>query len=198
MCVRAQFIPCGWTNALSGKHNSSIDTYRLAFLPAHGFYFLDLACRPLFIPWVNPQNKEYLQKDQQAFRHSSFIFVMPYWLYWTSRLEVQMAPLAQSASIMGWWRLRQVDSSDLDRTGKENDIHFWTQQEVLDLSLIAQGIFTSESLHILKFVRDVIKWERFLCRIAFFKKKRSYKISIFHDYDNQDASCQMSALHLSD
>ena len=44
-----------------------------------------------------PQNKEYVQNDQQAIRDSSVIFVAPYWQYRISCLKVQLAPLAQGA-----------------------------------------------------------------------------------------------------
>ena len=49
-----------------------------------------------------PQNKEYLQNDQQAIRDSSVIFVAPYWPYRISCLEVQLAPLAQGADSDKW------------------------------------------------------------------------------------------------
>ena len=49
-----------------------------------------------------PQNKEYIQNDQQAIRHSSVIFVAPYWNYRISCLKVQLAPLAQDADSEKW------------------------------------------------------------------------------------------------
>ena len=49
-----------------------------------------------------PQNKEYLQNDQQAIPHSSVIFVAPYWRYRISCLKVQLAPLAQGADSEMW------------------------------------------------------------------------------------------------
>ena len=55
-----------------------------------------LSTRPL------PQNKEYLQNDQQAIPHSSVIFVAPYWPYRISCLKVQLAPLAQGADSEKW------------------------------------------------------------------------------------------------
>ena len=50
----------------------------------------------------SPQNKEYIQNDQQAIRHSSVIFVAPYWNYRISCLKVQLAPLAQDADSEKW------------------------------------------------------------------------------------------------
>ena len=43
-----------------------------------------------------------IQNDQQAIRHSSVIFVAPYWNYRISCLKVQLAPLAQDADSEKW------------------------------------------------------------------------------------------------
>ena len=43
-----------------------------------------------------------IQNDQQAIRHSSVIFVAPYWQYRISGLKVQLAPLAQGADSEKW------------------------------------------------------------------------------------------------
>ena len=43
-----------------------------------------------------------IQNDQQAIRHSSVIFVAPYWQYRISCLKVQLAPLAQGADSEKW------------------------------------------------------------------------------------------------
>ena len=53
-----------------------------------------------------------------------------------------------------------------DRDNKMKVFIFWTQQVDLDLSLIAQRIFTSDSRYISKFVRAVIIMGKLLCRIA--------------------------------
>ena len=51
-----------------------------------------------------PQNKEYTERStkSQAIRHSSVIFVAPYWNYQISCLKVQLAPLAQDADSEKW------------------------------------------------------------------------------------------------
>ena len=43
-----------------------------------------------------------IQNAQQAIRHSSVIFVAPYWNYRISCLKVQLAPLAQDADSEKW------------------------------------------------------------------------------------------------
>ena len=43
-----------------------------------------------------------IQNAQQASRHSSVIFVAPYWNYRISCLKVQLAPLAQDADSEKW------------------------------------------------------------------------------------------------
>ena len=43
-----------------------------------------------------------IKNAQQAIRHSSVIFVAPYWNYRISCLKVQLAPLAQDADSEKW------------------------------------------------------------------------------------------------
>ena len=83
--------PCKKSKTLEKKKSSNKRNQK----EIQGISFSDLqAC---FFPRSPPQNKEYLQNDQQAIRHSSVIFVAPYWRYRISCLKVQLAPLAQGA-----------------------------------------------------------------------------------------------------
>ena len=52
---------------------------------------------------ASPQHRiRSIQNAQQASRHSSVIFVAPYWNYRISCLKVQLAPLAQDADSEKW------------------------------------------------------------------------------------------------
>ena len=52
--------------------------------------------------WPQTDRIRSIQNAQQAIRHSSVIFVAPYWNYRRSCLKVQLAPLAQDADSEKW------------------------------------------------------------------------------------------------
>ena len=65
----------------------------------------DLGCFPHFtkVSKSSPCHRiRSIQNAQQAIRHSSVIFVAPYWNYRISCLKVQLAPLAQDADSEKW------------------------------------------------------------------------------------------------
>ena len=68
-----------------------------------------------------------IQNDQQAIRHSSVIFVAPYWQYRISCLKVQLAPLAQDADSEKW-----NISLDLCKKGLSPDLEYFRLQRDLD------------------------------------------------------------------
>ena len=58
---------------------------------------------PLFAETAQKHHRiRSIQNAQQAIRHSSVIFVAPYWNYRISCLKVHLAPLAQDADSEKW------------------------------------------------------------------------------------------------
>ena len=79
----------------------------------------DSPVKPTKIARKKPQNQEFLQKSQQAFRHSSVIFVAPYWRY---RISCSVAAFSSRC------RLREVEymkkglSSELEYFRLQRDL----------------------------------------------------------------------------